>query len=434
MRMLCLTACSLVIVSFCANASGQRLKLQDQGPRYPVLIDLWAQLTALTPGDEAGAAFGGSVAISGQTMVVGAPFTDDIAGKAYVFVRPPSGWKDAMQVAELSASDGAAYDTFADSVAISGDTIVVGAPGHNMNTGEVYVFVKPETGWSNMTETAKLTKSGGMFGTLGDSVAIGANGDTIVAGAPSDTDLGAVYVFVKPQGGWKTSTETAKLTAPDGQQGQALGQQVAVAGNGDTIAAAAPGFYLDSRQPTVAYLFVKPPDGWKDMTETTTLTASDYILHSQFGYSVAIGNDGATVLVGACNDYSIPGGAYVFLKPRHGWKRFMTESAKLTINSRYPPRVFANVLSISHNTVVVGSPYENDLRGAVYVYVRPKTGWISTSAFNARLADVQGNQKDYFGSSQAIHKDTIIVGAPGVYVQGGSIGTAYIFGKVGGTN
>jgi hypothetical protein len=85
------------------------------------------------------------VAISGDTVVVGAPTDDDSgsgSGSAYVFAKPGGGWVDGTQTAKLTASDGAAEDYFGESVAISGATAVVGADGDASNQGAAYVFVE----------------------------------------------------------------------------------------------------------------------------------------------------------------------------------------------------------------------------------------------------------------------------------------------------
>jgi hypothetical protein len=202
-----------------------------------------------------------SIAISGDTVVVGA-VGDDIGantdqGSAYVFVKPPGGWGNMTQTAKLTASDGAAGDWFGNSVAISGDTVVVAAAaadiGANTDQGSAYVFVKPPGGWGNMTETAKLTASDGADSDqFGASVAI--SGDTVVVGAVGDdiganTDQGSAYVFVKPAGGWTNMTETAKLTASDGAYGDRFGFSVAI--SGDTVVVGAP--WKES-----AYVFVEP--------------------------------------------------------------------------------------------------------------------------------------------------------------------------------
>ena len=139
----------------------------------------------LTAGDgAAGDIFGdsNSVAVEGDTAVVGAPQNDGAKGAVYVFQRSGDSWSET---AKLTASDGAARDQLGASVAIDGDTIVSGAitdeVGGNGNQGSVYTFAR--SGAAARSETAKLTASDGPGGVnLGDSVAI--DGDTILAGAP----------------------------------------------------------------------------------------------------------------------------------------------------------------------------------------------------------------------------------------------------------
>src|SRR5262249_62362476 len=124
-----------------------------------------------------------------------------------VSIRSGCGCAVRTQTAKLPASTGAISLHYAPPTAISGNTIVAGAPGAtvagNASQGTAYVFVKPASGWADGTQTAKLTASGGLpEDLLGSSVAI--DGDTIVAGAPSppvtpNPHHGAVYVFVKPR-------------------------------------------------------------------------------------------------------------------------------------------------------------------------------------------------------------------------------------------
>src|SRR5262249_13816973 len=192
---------------------GKRLAIvvEDGEAEYPVTIDpLFAQQAKLTA--IGGAAFdniGFSVAISGDTVVVGAPLTiiDDKIdqGAAYIFVRDPTTTPPSWtEQAKLMAEDGAAFDEFGFSVAISGDTVVVGAPFATINgriaQGAAYIFVRDTTttppAW---TEQAKLTaREGEKLDEFGTSVAI--DGDTVVVGAPKDffsRGQGAAYVFAR---------------------------------------------------------------------------------------------------------------------------------------------------------------------------------------------------------------------------------------------
>ena len=152
--------------------------------------------------------FGVSVAISGDYALVGAT-GDDIGanadqGSAYVFIRSGSSW---IQQAKLTATDGAANDLFGVSVAISGDYALVGAYGDaigaNSQQGSAYVFVRSGSSW---TQQAKLTAAdGAAFDYFGISVAI--SGDYALVGAYLD-DIGAniqqgsAYVFKRTGTSW----------------------------------------------------------------------------------------------------------------------------------------------------------------------------------------------------------------------------------------
>ena len=204
--------------------------------------------------------FGSSVAVDGNTVVIGSPGENSYSGAAYVFTKNSQGqWALA---ARLTASNRANADQFGGTVAIDGDTVVVGAlnwDGARQNAdndGGAFVFTKPSGGWANMTETAVLTASDNAnqdnFG-----VAVAVDGDTVVVGALLDDDNGndssSVYLFTKPSGGWVTATETVKLTAPDGAAGDNFGDSVA-AGGGRVIVGA-PG---DKSETGAAYVFSIP--------------------------------------------------------------------------------------------------------------------------------------------------------------------------------
>src|SRR6202023_2887249 len=159
-------------------------------------------------------------AVSGDTVVVGALFapvgSHSEQGAAFVFTRPVGGWADATQTAKLAPSDGIAGDCLGWSVAVSGNTVVAGAPDPVPSTdnGAVYVFTRPVGGWADATQTAKFTASDGAVGAqFGMSVAV--SGDTVVAGTGnarlgSNAAQGAAYVFTKPGGGWADAQEAAE--------------------------------------------------------------------------------------------------------------------------------------------------------------------------------------------------------------------------------
>src|SRR6266478_5679876 len=143
-----------VALSCAASTLSLPVRTQAQAFSKQILGGL-RQLAELTASDSRGPEdnFGASIAMSGDTIVVGAPFASNTTGAAYVFVKPASGWANMTETAELTASDGYTFLDFGTSVGISGDTIVVGSIGHNA----AYVFTRPAGGWKNMTETAVLS-------------------------------------------------------------------------------------------------------------------------------------------------------------------------------------------------------------------------------------------------------------------------------------
>ena len=193
-------------------APGRVLIHVDDGRAvYPLTVDPFVQQAELSASDGAkNDGLGFAVAVSGNTIVAGAPFhkvgANTRQGAAYVFTMPASGWANATQSAELTASDGASGDELGYSVATSGNTIVAGAPEHkvgaNEEQGAAYVFTMPASGWANVTQSAELTASDGAEGDkLGYSVAVSVN--TIVAGAPehnvgANEEQGAAYMSTNP--------------------------------------------------------------------------------------------------------------------------------------------------------------------------------------------------------------------------------------------
>jgi len=179
----------------------------------------WTQVAELKGSDTiSGDWFGESVAISGKTIVVGASNAASRAGRAYVFSKTAAGW---TQVAELKGSDTVANDRFGGSVAISGTTVVVGAMGHT-GGGRAYVFTNAGTGWSQIAELKGSNTSGS--DDFGGSVAI--SGTTLVVGDEGPAKLaGRAYVFTKTRTSWK---QVAQLRGSDTVINDNFGTSVAL--------------------------------------------------------------------------------------------------------------------------------------------------------------------------------------------------------------
>jgi len=250
--------------------------------------------------------FGRFVGISGNTIVVGAWLDDDggvDSGSAYVFRWNGANW---IEEAKLTASDASAGDAFARNVEISGNVIVAGAAVEsNMNgtkAGSAYVFRYNGSAW---VEEQKLTASDGANNDwFGRNVDIDNN--LIVVGAMKDDDngsaSGSAYVFEWDGSSW---TETNKLIADDGAPGDRFGTHVAVSGN-LIVAGSAEDDDLGLRAGS-AYVFQRNATNW---IQHRKLIASDGAAGDTFGDRTAV--HGSTVLIGAKNDDSKTGSAYIY--------------------------------------------------------------------------------------------------------------------------
>jgi len=330
---------------------------------------LWTLQAKLTANDgEAFDQFGVSLAIDSDTVVVGANGDDDSgsnSGSAFVFTRTGTTWTEQ---AKLMPSDGALDDYFGRSVAIDGDTIVVGANfGDNdsgQNSGAVYVFLRTGILWS---QQAKLMASDGTaLDEFGRSVAIA--GDTIVVGAyfadnDNGSESGSVFVFTRTGSTW---TEQTKLTASDGAAQDRFGGGVAI--DGDTIVVGAE--FSDNSSGSnsgSAYVFTLTGATW---TQQAKLTADDGAVDDRFGTSVAI--DGDTIIVGATrNDVdgiTDSGSTYVFTRTGSTW----TLQTKLAATDGATDDEFGNSVDVSGTTIVVGASLTDSESGtdsgSTYIY------------------------------------------------------------------
>jgi hypothetical protein len=429
------------------------VRVDDRGARYPVRIDPFVQQAELTASDGVGGdEFGYSIAVSGSTVVVGAPEhkvgANAQQGAVYVFTMGAGGWTNATQTAELTDSAGEVGAELGYSVAISGDTIAAGEPAgseilHDSNPtnsqGTVDVFTSTGAWASTSTPNARLTVStveSSLGGELGWSVAI--SGKTIVAGAPFDgiygDPEGRAYVFVEPQGGWSGShNQVAELKESEASGADHFGASVSISGG--TIVAGAP-FFVGKHAQGAAFVFTEPGGGWSGTpTQDAVLKASEPNLAGGDNFGFSVGVSGNTVVAGAFNhkvgQESGQGTAYVFAMPGGGWKD-MTQTAELTSGEPLEGNALGFSVAISGNTIVAGAPSHqvggDDDQGIVYVFTEPAGGWTNAAQTEALTAS-DGTPSDNLGYSVAISGSTIASGAYR-HVAGSDTadhGAAYVF-------
>ena len=441
----------------------------------------WVQHQKLIASDAtSGDRFGTALAMSGDYAIVGAPRKDDAgtnSGAAYIFTRQGTEW---VEQAKLVASDGMRGDYFGISVAIDGDTALVG--GHRANEpfadgGAVYVFERIGGSWIQTTRL--IAPDGDNFAYFGFSV--GLDADTAIIGAIRDDeagiDSGAAYVFVRGQFGWapqaklvgnNTKAEDsfgyavdvdgdfAIVTSPrnkgggaayiykregteweqkrnrvrirmipiDPNGGTSFGVSVDI--NGETVVIGATGAIVGEDEVGAAYIFTQnEPPFWNQHTK---LVAGDRASGDQLGFAVAI--SGNEIIAGApTHDAGGPaaGAAYIFQQNQEAaW----VESAKLSDGETASEDQFGVSVAISGNFAISGAQQDDDIAtnaGAAYIFERAGTIWLQ----RAKLVADDARAGDLFGNSVAISGETVLIGAPGVDDAGPESGAAYVFVRVG---
>ena len=362
--------------------------------------------------------FGYSVAISGDTAVVGAHYEDTggtSAGAAYVFTRSGTTW---TQQQKIQATDKQAGDFFGYSVAIDGDTAVVGAQAEETgatDAGSVYIFTRSGTTWTQQQKIQASDKEASDL--FGHSVSI--DGDTVVVGANGEdtggANAGAAYVFTRSGTTW---TQQQKIQASDLQASDSFGTSVSI--SGDTVVVGAYREDTGGADAGAAYVFTRSGTTW---TQQQKIQASDLQASDLFGQSVSISGD--TVVVGAYSEDtggSDAGSVYIFTRSGTTW----TQQQKIQASDPEAEDTFGNSVSIDGDTVVVGAQYEDTggtSAGAAYVFTRSGTTWTEQQKIVA--SDAQAT--DYFGQAVAIDGDTVVVGAYLEDTGGAEAGAAYIF-------
>lgn len=375
----------------------------------------WAQQAYLKSADTAsGDLFGRAVAVSGDTVVVSAAGADGkqdgvpFIGAVYVFVREGTTWRQQARLTVPGSDD---YTRFGASVAISGDTLVIGAESEKraggragadeiLMAGAAYVFVRDGGKWS---QQARLEASnakyklhfGGAVAISGDTLIVGAIGDNSAAGGvngdQADHSLvsgGAAYVFMREGTKW---SQQAYLKAPKPGEFDEFGGSVAI--SGDTAVVGATGAKVGNAKsgekddgPGAAFVFVRADGKWSGQA---SLTPPEFEGGEEFGGSVAI--SGECLVVGAVRtrdradkQRNFPGAAYVFSRKAATWDR----GTRIMASNPENGDQFGGAVAISAGTVAVGAAQEdgfargingdqskeyngNHSAGAAYVFVIP---------------------------------------------------------------
>lgn len=479
-----------------ATEEGLRLIVNTTDARYPITIDPLVQMAYWKASNtDSYDSFGSVLAVSGDTVVVGARTEQSNAtgvnpgaaaeannfgsgsGAAYVFVRSGSVWS---QQAYIKASNTGLGDHFGWSVAISGDVIVVGAPAEasrakgvnsgpaaeaddgRVASGAAYIFVRSGSVWS---QQAYLKASNtGYFDAFGTSVAV--DGNTVVVGAVredssatgvnpgaaaeadnSTVAAGAVYVFERTGSVW---SQDAYIKASNSDSLDTFGSAVAIEGDTLLVGAALEDSSASGVNPGAAaeadnsangagavYVFARSGSGWSQEAYVKASNTDSGDVFDFFGGSLALSGD--TMVVGAQqedsgatgvnpgpegeadNNSSTSGAVYVYVRSGSGWSQQAYLKASNTGENDY----FGYSVAVSGDALVVGARKEDsgatgvnsgDIAeadnsetdaGAAYVFVRSGSVWFQHSYIKA----ANTGEFDLFGNSVAILDDGVFVGA-----------------------
>jgi len=339
--------------------------------------------TLLASDGEAGDQFGVSVAIDGEVAVVGARRDDNengpFAGAAYVFVRDGAGWRED---ARLLAPEGAFDDQFGAAVDVSGDRVVVGAPGFTRQRGAAYIYRKTDAEW--VLEGRIEAADGADGDAFGEAVAI--DGDHVVVGAEAhDTnglvDAGAAYVFSFTGSLW-VQQATLAATTPAGDDGfggsVSISDLYAVVGNARES--------VEGRDEAgAAYLFVRTGTAWSLQTRMLPFSSGE---GDEFGSAVHI--EGGYAIVGARwrrnGDGDKAGAVYLFERFGAAWS---LETQLIAADGAFGDQ-FGSALGFSNEQAIVGARWDDNDggqdAGAAYIFPVGGSGLPALLASSASLS------------------------------------------------
>jgi hypothetical protein len=264
----------------------------------------WSLQQKILPADgAAGDEFGRSVSIDGDYVIVGAPRKSSEQGFSYIFKRNAAVWTQMTKVGATGSNK------LGWSVSISMPCVIMGAYGTNNNIGAAHIYELVGSSWMGKgTYTASDGLTADYFG-----ISVGIDGDYAVCGAPGNDGVlvgaGAIYIFEKPGTGWTTMTETQKVTASDAAGSDGFGKSVSV--DGSNIIASSPDDDDNGLSSGSAYIISRGASTW---SEVAKLLASDGLAQDYLGWGVSV--DGNSAITGAYAEDNTngneAGSAYLF--------------------------------------------------------------------------------------------------------------------------
>lgn len=327
------------------------------------------------PGVESDSFFGNAIAMDNDTAFVSAPETSG-GGTVYVFVRDGALWRPHPATPKLSVSAPGLVtdDQFGTALALSGTTLIVGAPGRAQDKGAVYVFRRSGGVNSAWVQSGDPIAPSGLDNGDGFGAAVALSGDTALIGAPDDdndqssiSDVGAAYVYLRTGASPEVWTLQKKITPalPGGQtlvESGHFGSSVGVSGDAALIGALG---QLTSGGTEVSNVisFLRTGTTWSSGTALAPLSPSP----DDDGFGLAIAMAGNRALVGAPNANSFAGVVDAYELVGTSW----VGRGEFTSPNSVSGGQFGKTIALAGSRAAIAAPEENDGFGRGYLYALP---------------------------------------------------------------
>lgn len=321
--------------------------------------------------------FGYSLALEGNQLLVGTPreWTSGLKGRAYLFKTAGTWTQGALTNVVLTASNGAYGDRFGHAVAMKGSDIVISAPyfdGVQTNTGRLYQFSKPPSGWLTSTESSFLNAppSAGTFTrNFGDQLHL-TNTAVFVSAMDEEDTKGGVFVYNKSGSGWSTFPDFQKINS-NGSFGDKLGQGIWV--DGDEFFAGKPGEDLDLTNEGTIEVYTKNDVQWNGSFSESALNPPPTISYAEENFGASVDMEGDLMVVGAPNT-DLKGVAYVKEFDGTAWNTL----AILRASNGYDSQHFGHMVKIDGDWIAVVSGLESWDTSIIYMFKKPVSGWTNS--------------------------------------------------------
>jgi len=342
-------------------------------------------------------------------------------------------WSATPTESKIYASNAGAGDFFGQSVSINSDGTyaIIGANREDsgaFDAGSAYIFTRSGSTWTEQQQiTASDAESTDLFG---DAVAISGDGSYVIVGAPFEDTVGSAagsaYIFTRSGSTW---TQQQKIQSSDIQADDRFGDSVSISSDGSY---AIIGARQENSKRGAAYIFTRSGSTW---TQQAKLTASDAQANDEFSWSVSMSSDGSYAIVGALREDTggtDAGAAYIFTRSGSTW----TQQQKILSSDIETGDRFGISVSINSDGTyaIVGAYFEatgGSNTGSAYIFTRSGSTWTQQQKIQASDAAAG----DRFGQTVSINGDATYLIASAQYEvsEGTDTGAAYIFSRSGST-